>query len=166
MGDPHIDAMLIRWAGVKSYDEIGEMTGIAPLEVARRTKDALAAVGVLEMHERRVKLMMTLESIIAEVDTRKEDASNRDLGGLLNASRAAAATILKELREIEKSSRVDVNAITSSQGRLLGQVVDVALTHLRDELKKRYPTDDDEIDELIAEGITIGTRGIDSAVSD
>lgn len=139
MGDPHIDAMLIRWAGVKSYDEIGEITGIAPLEVARRTKDALAAVGVLEVHERRVKLMMTLESIIAEVDTRKEDASNRDLGGLLNASRAAAATILKELREIEKSNRADLDAVNRRHAQEMVRIVERAGERVIGALTERFP---------------------------
>ena len=59
----------------------------------------------------------------------------------------------------------DINKITMAQGRLMGQVVDIALTHVRATLKERYPeTDDEEIDVLLMEGMTLASRQIDKAV--
>lgn len=162
----NIDRKLISFAGNKTYEEISELTGVPALEVAKRTQEVLSNIGVLEIDQRRAKLMIQLEGIVNEVDSRKESASNRDLGALLNSSRSAIQTVLKELREIEKSSKTDVQQITSHQGRVLGEILNIAVGHLRAELKDRYGTDDAEIDSLMDEGVVLAIERLDSAVSD
>lgn len=162
----NIDRKLISFAGNKTYEEISELTGVPALEVAKRTQEVLSNIGVLEIDQRRAKLMIQLEGIVNEVDSRKESASNRDLGALLNSSRSAIQTVLKELREIEKSSKVDVQQITSYQGKVLGEIVDIAVGHLRAELKERYNTDDSEMDEILQEGMSLAAKELDSRVSE
>ena len=161
-----IERQLIRYAGVKSPAEISELTGIPSEDVARRITEVLESVDILTIQQKRAKLILALEQMADEVTSRLADLSDRNLAANINASAGAMGRVLKELRESEKSAKVDVLAITQHQGRVLGEIVDIAMGHLRDELKARYGADDDEMDVLVAEGVVKGVSELESRVSE
>lgn len=135
----NIDAMLIRYAGVKSPDEVEELTGVPAMEVAKRTKAALGKIDILDVAEKRAKLMLRLEAMVAEVEGRITDASDRNLGALINASRGSIQTILKELREIEKASKEDVDTVVNRVSQNMVAIVERSYDRQLGRLSERFP---------------------------
>lgn len=164
MSETAVDALLLRFYGSKTPEEIAEITGIEAIDVAKRTAEILGRRDYLA-EDAKVRLLIgKLESMVAEIESRMSDMKDRDLAPAINSARSAIGTVLKELRDVRKENKVDVDAISVSMGRTIGEVVDVMMRHVRAELKERYPTNDSEIDALVHEGLEIARKELDGRV--
>lgn len=134
-----IDSLLVRFAGVKSPNEIAEMTGIAPEDVARRTAEILNSIDFLSIQQKRAKTMIVLEEIVAEVLGRIPDATDRNASGMLNSLRGTASTLLKELERMEIAEREDQQAQLGAYTRRFVEIVQRSYDRAIGELSAKYP---------------------------
>lgn len=166
LASTRINRLLVDGHGVKSAQVISDETGIPPEDVARRTRELFEAVDVLTIEDKRAKLVLQLESMVGQLSARMAGASDKSISGIANSARSAIGSVLKELADMESRSQVDVTAITQNMGRTLGELLNISLTHLREELKERYGTSDDEIMELVKEGVRIGQAELEQRISE
>lgn len=148
MKESAIDSLLIQFAGVKSARDIGELTGLEPGEVVRRTQEILDRV-VLTNAQRRAKLIFQLDEITAEMASRYKSARDEDLARLGNTAAGAIGRVLGELRALEKDARENAVEQEEVMGRVLASMVDKALQRAVGELRVRHP----EIDAGVLGGL-------------
>lgn len=159
-----VDSLLIRYYGNKSAEEIEELTGIPAMDVAKRTLEVLGKRDPLGEDARVQVLIIRLETMAEEIQKRLPEMSDRNVSAAVNSASGALGRVLKELREVRKESKIDVTAISETMGRILAELINIPIQHLRDELKERYATDDDEIDSIVEDGIRMAYDELESRV--
>lgn len=149
MRESAIDSLLIRYAGIKSPNDIAAETGLEPEDVARRTQELLDRV-TLTFPQRRAKAIFQLDEINAEMASRYKNAANEDLARLGNTAAGAIGRVLAELRAIEKDAKEHEAEQQEAMGRILANLVDKAMNRAIGELKQRYPEiETDSLGEIV-----------------
>lgn len=134
-----IDEKLIRYAGVKTPAEISELTGVPAEDVARRIYDILNSIDLLSIEQMRAKAMITLLGFIAEIDERKETAVDRNFAAMANAAGGNLARVLKELEDMEKRTKLDIEAINQRRAHELVSMIERSVDRSIGELTARFP---------------------------
>lgn len=141
-----IDERLIRYAGVKTPEEISEITGIPALDVVRRIHEVLNSVDILTIEQKRAKMVLTLETMVAEAVSRISSATDRNIGALLNSTGGNVTRVLNELEAMETRTKMDIEAINKRRAHELVTIVERSFDRSLGELSARYPdVDQDEI---------------------
>ena len=138
MRESAIDSLLVQYAGIKTPNDIADMTGLTPEDVVRRTQEILDRV-TLTNAQRRAKLIFQLDEITAEMSSRYKTAKDEDLARLGNTAAGAIGRILGELRALEKDARENELEQEQAMGRILASMVDKAMQRAIGELKARHP---------------------------
>lgn len=160
------DKRLIKLYGKKTPTEIAEILGLEDAaEVAQRTEALINSRNYLSEDAQINLLLFQLQEMVTEASSRLADASDSHVSQIINAGSGAIGRMLGTLHKLRESSKLDATAIGEHMGNNLAEIMNIALYHLRDELKERYPTDDEEIDELVIEGIRIGTAQLDAKIA-
>jgi len=158
------DRMMLKNAR-KSIGEIAEITCIPAQNVAARMQELLEAHDWMTDRQQERLLIMEMEEFIQNARDMLENADLENYAPIAAVVLKGMTTVGNRMDSRKSILDDDINKITMAQGRLMGQVVDIALTHVRATLKERYPeTDDEEIDVLLMEGMTLASRQIDKAV--
>jgi|SRR5690606_15498201 dGTP triphosphohydrolase len=139
MRESAIDSLLIRYAGIKSPNDIAAETGLEPEDVARRTQELLDRVTLTE-EEVFAKLMFQMQEQIAKMAERVENASNEDAARLSNTLAGLAGRILKaqddRKKALEKGENRERDAVFS---RSLVMLVEMATYGLLEYVAQEYP---------------------------
>lgn len=160
-----VDRQLIRAAASdkRSPKELAAATnGMLKPEQARARLEVLLDESdwLTYVQERRL-LVLNMRELL---DTTSKDALK---AGDSNARRMYLDTLKAIADRLDKTqiNLDDVSdKISNAQAKVLADMAWVAIQHLRSELKDRYGTDDDEIDGLLAEGLELGQKAVESKV--
>lgn len=139
--------LLINGYGVYSAEQLSEQTGIPAGEIAKRQQALFDSIDVLDIAKRRAKLMLQLEAIGNDMAERIPNASDRNAKGLADSVRASVATVLKELREMEKADRVDIERVALRRSEQLVEIVDRAYYKQLGRLEERFGVSADDLED-------------------
>jgi succinate dehydrogenase/fumarate reductase flavoprotein subunit len=131
--DARIERLVFRYAGQKTVREIGELAGITPDQVIRVKQRVFDNIDVLDINQRRAKLMMDLQTIADEaIEAFRNESEAKAKGPLLSAATQAIKSVLAEVRNLEKQSTGEVNALNAKRVEELLRLVDVVVMELID----------------------------------
>jgi hypothetical protein len=134
-----LDQRLISMYGNKSPKEIGELVGLSPIEVAKRTEEILGERDYLREDAKVQILMNRLDSLSAEIESRVPEMSDRNLSAAVNSAAGALGRVLAELRKIRQESRTDIEAVTNRYAREMVTIVEASFNQMLGRLVERYP---------------------------
>lgn len=134
-----IDQTLIRFYGVKSPEEIAEITGISAISIAKRTEEALGRRDYLGEAARIQLLMAKLEGMADEIQQRLPDMSDRNVSAAVNAAAGAMGRVLGQLTKIQAANRVDLDAVHSRYADEMVRIVEASYNRQLGKLAERYP---------------------------
>lgn len=136
---PNADAILIRYYSLKSPQEIGDLTGIDPAEVMRRTKTLLGTRDYLGESAKIGAILFRMESLFAELEGRMEDASNRDVAAIANSAAGLGGRMLAEMRKLREEAQNDAEIALQSYSRKFVDLIERAYYTQLGKLSERYP---------------------------
>lgn len=144
-----VDEILIRNAGVKTPAEISEITGVPAEDIARRIHEILNSVDILTIEQKRAKMVLMLEAMIAEAQSRMATATDRVIGAILNSTGGNVTRVLNELSEMENRTKMDIEAINQRRAHELLHMIERAVDRSIGELASRNPEfNRDEVEEV------------------
>lgn len=159
-----VDQLLIRYAGIKSPVEIAEITGIPAEDIARRIQEVLNSVDILTIDQKRAKMVIALESMIAEAQERMSTATDRVIGSILNSTGGNITRVLNELEAMETRTKTDIEAINRRRAYELVTIVERSFDRSLGELSVRYPeVDQEEIQEVFRSHLLTVAREYDES---
>jgi hypothetical protein len=144
-----VDRILIREYGRKSPVELEQLTGVPALEVAQRLERLLGERNFLSEDAAIRVLLFRLDSMVAEVESRLGDVSDRNVGAVVNAAAGAIGRQLKVLADLRDRSVVDLERVQGVYARELVRIVELSFERLLGRLEERF--DGVSADELRAE---------------
>lgn len=139
-----MDQILIRDYGRLTPEEIGEKTGIDPLEVAKRTEAALGKRDYLSEDAHMKITMLRLESMAEELESRLPNMKDKDVSAAVNSAAGALGRVLKEVREIRRDSEADAAAMEQSYGLAMTRIIERAHDRMLGALSVKYPNVDQD----------------------
>lgn len=160
-----VDRLLLREYGRRSPAELETLTGVPALEVAQRLERVLGERDFLGEDARIGVLLHRLDVMVAEVESRLEGVSDRNLGAVVNAAAGAIGRQLKVLADLRDRSRVDLERVQSVYARELVRIVELSFERLLGRLEERFP--DVGMDDLrgeFEELIGVVARDVDDGV--
>jgi hypothetical protein len=137
-----VDQKLIAFYGSKTPTEIAEETGLTAIEVAKRTEQLLGERDYLSEDAKVQVVIQRLDTISAEIERRLPSMSDRNIAAAANASAGALGRVLKELRELRKESKVDMDALSARYAQTMVSIVEASFNRLLGRLMERYPAED------------------------
>lgn len=144
-----VDRLLIREYGRKSPRELEALTGVPALECAQRLERILGERNFLSEDAAIRVLLFRLDSMVAEVESRLVDVSDRNIGAVVNAAAGAIGRQLKVLGDLRDRSVVDLERVQGLYARELVRIVELSFERLLGRLEERFP--EVSADELRAE---------------
>lgn len=149
-----LDETLIKLAASgKSGEEMAQMTGIPAAQAVQHVKTLMAQRDVWTEVERRQLLLHELNELKESLSQNAIDFKDLDSARLLLKT---LELIGKRLDSSQLKLNEDVLKLTDFQQRVLLRAMDSALSFAKKQLKERYPeVSSDELDELVAEGLTL-----------
>lgn len=144
-----VDRILIREYGRKSPAELEVLTGVPALEVAQRLERLLGERNFLSEDAAIRVLLFRLDSMVAEVESRLSDVSDRNVGAVVNAAAGAIGRQLRVLQDLRDRSVVDLERVQGVYARELVRIVELSFERLLGRLEERF--DGVSADELRAE---------------
>jgi hypothetical protein len=144
-----VDRILIREYGRKSPVELEALTGVPALEVAQRLERLLGERNFLSEDAAIRVLLFRLDSMVAEVESRLSDVSDRNVGAVVNAAAGAIGRQLRVLQDLRDRSVVDLERVQGVYARELVRIVELSFERLLGRLEERF--DGVSADELRAE---------------
>lgn len=158
-----IDQTLIRFYGVKSPEEIAEITGISAISVAKRTEEALGRRDYLGEAARIQLLMAKLEGMADAIQQRLPDMSDRNVSAAVNAAAGAMGRVLGQLTKIQAANRVDLDTVNKRHAQEMVSIVERAGDRVFGELAALYPNmEPDEIQQRFRDNILAVAREVDA----
>lgn len=137
-----VDQKLITGYGNKTPTELAEETGLTPIEVAKRTAELLGERDYLAEDARISVLVNRLDSMAAEIERRLPGMSDRNVATSVNAAAGALGRTLKELRELRRESKVDLEALQNRYAQTMVSIVEASFNRMLGRLAERYPDQD------------------------
>lgn len=151
-----IDETLIRYAGVKSPQEISDLTGIPAEDVLRRIHEVLNSIDILSIEQMRAKMVIMLLGFIAEIDARRDAAVDRNFAAMANAVGGNISRVLKELEDTEKRTKLDIEAINRRRAHELVEMLEKTYDKSIGELAAMFPQADlPEIETIFRKNLMI-----------
>lgn len=141
------DQWLVRNWKVKSADEIAELTGVEADVVYLRVKEILGSIDEPTIQEWIMSLLIQLQGIVNDAESAALNAEPRLKADLYNASRQAAATLLKPLENMLKQAETNAGAAQARYAMLFVEIIQRSFFTTMKTLKEMHP----EIDENVIE---------------
>jgi len=138
MRESAIDSLLVQYAGIKTPNDIADMTGLAPEDVVRRTQEILDRV-TLTSHQIYAKAMFQLQEIISDQRDAVKGAAPEDVARVGNTAAGAIGRMVKLTQDLEAMANKDASEQKEVMGRVLANLVDKAMQRAIGELKQRHP---------------------------
>lgn len=121
--DSRTERILWREIGKTPLRQIAEQTGLSVEAILRLKNEIIDNVDVLTIEQRRMKLIIDLQSVSDRAREMAESVKDeRTLPGLLQTSVGAMKTILAELRNLEKQGNSEVEVLNALRQREIVQV--------------------------------------------
>lgn len=139
------DSLLIRYYSIKSPKEIAEITGIPEMDIAQRTQKLLGERNYLSEHSKVNAILFRMETLMAELEDRMADASNRDVAAIANSAAGLAGRMVAEMRKVREETKVDADAAKNQYAMELVKIVERAFDRTFGELKALYPEIEGEV---------------------
>ena len=133
-----VDRLLIREYGRKSPRELEVLTGVPALEVAQRLERLLGERNFLSEDAAIRVLLFRLDSMVAEVESRLVDVSDRNIGAVVNAAAGAIGRQLRVLSDLRDRSVVDLDRVQGLYARELVRIVELSFERLLGRLEERF----------------------------
>lgn len=144
-----VDRLLLREYGRKSPAELELLTGVPALEVGQRLERVLGERDFLGEDARIGVLLHRLDLMVAEIEGRLPDLSDRNIGAVVNAAAGAIGRQLRVLQDLRDRSAVDLERVQRVYADELVRIVELSFERLLGRLEERYP--DIESDDLRSE---------------
>lgn len=142
------DEYIMRHIGIKPVMEIAQHVGMKPEEVLRRKTELLTEIDVLDVQEKRVKIMATLDNTAQEMLETSRNTIDEFKAGQVNAAIGAMKLILVQLNQLEAKNSGAVNELNQKRVAelvsLVREVIDLSVV----ELATKYGLDEDELYEV------------------
>lgn len=138
MRESAIDSLLIRYKGVRSANELSEMTGLTPEDVVRRQDEILSGV-LMSEDQMFAKMLFQMQEQIAEMGVRVPKAVDEDAARLSNTLAGLAGRVLKAVEDRRKLKDKDSKAAEVAQARQALAIVESSFNRYLGMLKERYP---------------------------
>ena len=107
-------------------------------------------------------LLFRLDSMVAEVESRLVDVSDRNIGAVVNAAAGAIGRQLKVLGDLRDRSVVDLERVQGLYARELVRIVELSFERLLGRLEERFPgVDGSDIQREFEEAILLVAREFD-----
>lgn len=132
-----IDEKILQYAGSHSPEEISALLGgvVSPAKVAAHTQTLLKSRDWLTQAQEEQLLYLRLQKALTTLENRYMDNDNaRILLSYFKEVRAA-------LSSRSGANEVNLNALYANQGRLMGRVVDMALSYMKGALREQVDPD-------------------------
>lgn len=133
-----VDRLLLREYGRKSPRELEVLTGVPALEVAQRLERLLGERNFLSEDAAIRVLLFRLDSMVAEVESRLVDVSDRNIGAVVNAAAGAIGRQLRVLSDLRDRSVVDLDRVQGLYARELVRIVELSFERLLGRLEERF----------------------------
>jgi len=134
-----VDRLLLREYGRKSPRELEVLTGVPALEVAQRLERLLGERNFLSEDAAIRVLLFRLDAMVAEVESRLVDVSDRNIGAVVNAAAGAIGRQLRVLSDLRDRSVVDLDRVQGLYARELVRIVELSFERLLGRLEERFP---------------------------
>lgn len=134
-----VDRLLIREYGRRSPRELEELTGVPALECAQRLERILGERNFLSEDAAIRVLLFRLDSMVAEVESRLPDVSDRNVGAVVNAAAGAIGRQLRVLQDLRDRSVVDLERVQGLYAAELVRIVELSFERLLGRLEERFP---------------------------
>lgn len=157
-----VDRILVREYGRRSPRELEELTGVPALECAQRLERILGERNFLSEDAAIRVLLFRLDSMVAEVESRLSDVSDRNVGAVVNAAAGAIGRQLRVLQDLRDRSVVDLERVQGVYARELVRIVELSFERMVGKLSERFgDVDVDDIRKEFEETILVVAREID-----
>lgn len=133
-----IDSILVKYAGIKSPEEIADETGLDAPEVARRTQEIMDRV-MLSPEQLVAKNIYQLMEISNKQFERFAGAKDEDVARLGNTAAGSIGRIQLATEKLLALQQKDHTERDEAYGRALATLVDKAMQRAIGELKVRHP---------------------------
>lgn len=160
-----VDRLLLREYGRRSPLELETLTGIPAHEVGQRLERILGERDFLGEDARIGVLLHRLDLMVAEIEGRLSDLSDRNIGAVVNAAAGAIGRQLKVLADLRDRSKVDIERVQRVYADELVRIVELSFERLLGRLEERFP--EVESDDLRSEFeglILLVARDVDDGV--
>jgi hypothetical protein len=134
-----VDRLLLREYGRRSPAELELLTGVPALEVGQRLERILGERDFLGEDARIGVLLHRLDLMVAEIEGRLPDLSDRNIGAVVNAAAGAIGRQLKVLADLRDRSRVDLDRVQQVYADELVRIVELSFERLLGRLEERFP---------------------------
>lgn len=134
-----VDQKLINYAGVLPPVKIAELTGIPAEDVARRTLEILNSVDYFTIEQMRTRLIIMLNTMIAEALNRLQTASDKAAPAYMNATGGNIQRAVKELEAMESRAQANHSAMEQAYARRMVDIVNMTYNRQLGRLSERYP---------------------------
>ncbi len=139
MRESAIDSLLVQYAGIKTPNDIAEMTGLTPEDVVRRTQEILDRVTLTE-EQLFAKMLFQMQEQIAEMAQRVPKAVDEDAARLSNTLAGLAGRVLKAQEDRRKALAAGQNSERdAAYARSLVMLVELATYGLLEYVAEQYP---------------------------
>lgn len=157
-----IDAIIWRYADVKSTKEIAQITGLPPGAVLSRKREIYDSIDELSIQQKRQRLIIELEGMSRDARDRAEKASDEFYAGTLNASVGAIKALLVELARMEKQDDSKVSALNQLRVKELLRLVDETVARSVREIAATHDLDETELMEVFQGHLVEAARALES----
>lgn len=151
--DPRLERAVWKSLGLKSVRQIAQETGLEPEQIFAIKRELLDAVDVLSVNERKMKILVALETLAQDALDRAANASDEFSAGHFNAARGAMKDMLTELNRASKGEQEAIDRLNDLRIReltsLLFEVVDSTVPLVAE----RYGLNQDELFEMFNESL-------------
>lgn len=156
--------LLIKWAGIKSANEISELTGIAPEDVGREIDAVLNSIDVLTVQQLRAKLLIGMLEANEELRSRFADMSDRNITAAIATYGANTSRIQKEMRDAEKADTGKIEQLNQLRIRELLKMIDETVVISVDEIAALTNIDASELMDVFTRNLVVKAREIEANV--
>lgn len=139
MRESAIDSLLVQYAGIKTPNDIADMTGLTPEDVVRRTQEILDRVTLTE-EQLFAKMLFQMQEQIAEMAQRVPKAVDEDAARLSNTLAGLSGRVLKAQEDRRKALATGQNSERdAAYARSLVMLVELATYGLLEYVTEQYP---------------------------
>ena len=134
----HIDRILLKNAR-RSIEEMAELTGLYPDEIAGRLEALLRSRDFLSDRQEERLILIEIGDLIDDMRGRMEGAHDDNYADIANVTLRGYEAIAKRLDARRKLAELDISEITRAQGDLFLSIVLEAVNIVASELEETHP---------------------------
>lgn len=134
----HIDRLILKNAR-QSLDDIAQLTGMEPADVAMRLETILRSRDYLTDRQEERLLILEMGDLIDDMRGRMEGAHDDNYADIANVTLRGYEAIAKRLDARRKLAELDISEITRAQGELFLSIVLEAVNIVASELEETHP---------------------------